>query len=98
MLSVSSGLFVVPLYTYLQVNCPAEERARTIAANNIYNSLFMIIGTLLVMLLLKIKLGIPQVFLVLSILNGIAALCLWMGLMRQKKMALSGIKDNKPSL
>ncbi len=52
MLAFCAGLFVVPLYTYLQIISPVENRARTIAANNIFNALFMVMGTLLVMLLL----------------------------------------------
>ena len=36
MLAFSAGQFIVPLYTYLQVTSSPEERARIIAANNIY--------------------------------------------------------------
>lgn len=85
MLSFCAGLFVVPLYTYLQVVSPPESRARTIAANNIYNALFMVLGTLLVMILLHFHVLIPQVFLILSILNGVAAVLLWLGLRRQQE-------------
>ncbi|MCL9685386.1 MFS transporter [Legionella maioricensis] len=87
MLALSGGIFVVPLYAYLQVASQAETRARTIAANNIYNSLFMVLGTLLVMLLLKFKVAIPQVFLILGLLNILAASCLWIFLKKQKKNA-----------
>ncbi|QBR84054.1 MFS transporter [Legionella israelensis] len=77
MLAVSAGLFVVPLYTHLQVFSRAGSRARTIAANNIYNALFMVVGTLLVMFLIYLNLSIPEVFLILSILNAIVAFSLW---------------------
>lgn len=77
MLSVAAGLFVVPLYTYLQVCSPMEARARTIATNNIYNALFMVLGSVLVMALLYLHVGIPQVFLVISILNAIVAVLSW---------------------
>ncbi|RUR08874.1 MFS transporter [Legionella sp. km772] len=76
MLGFCGGLFVVPLYTYLQVASPPETRARTIAANNIYNSLFMVIGTGIVMLLLHFHVSIPLVFLLFSILNAIVAIIL----------------------
>lgn len=90
MLAISAGLFVVPLYTYLQVASQPETRARTIAANNIYNSLFMVIGTLLVMVLLRLRVAIPQVFFILSILNAIAAISLWICLKQKKsKMAVT---------
>lgn len=87
MLAISAGLFVVPLYTYLQIASQPETRARTIAANNIYNSLFMVFGTVLVMILLRLKVAIPQVFLILSLLNIIAAVALWICLRKQKKRA-----------
>jgi MFS family permease len=73
MLAFCAGLFVVPLYTYLQVASHPSKRARTIAANNIYNALFMVFGTLLVMGLLQLRITIPQVFLVLCLLNISAA-------------------------
>lgn len=82
MLAFSAGLFVVPLYTYLQVASHPEARARTIAANNIYNALFMVLGTLMVMGLLHFNVAIPQVFLILSLLNVFAALGLWFCLRR----------------
>ncbi|CAM2786695.1 MFS transporter [Legionella worsleiensis] len=84
MLSFCAGLFVVPLYTYLQVASHPETRARTIAANNIYNALFMVLGTLLVMVLLHFNLAIPQVFFLLGFLNALAALALWFYLRKQK--------------
>jgi MFS family permease len=72
-LAFSSGLFVVPLYTYLQVVGDNSERSRTIAANNIINALFMVLGTALVMLLLHFHIEISSVFLIFAILNVCAA-------------------------
>ncbi|QEY51276.1 MFS transporter [Legionella longbeachae] len=74
MLAFSAGLFIVPLYTYLQVKSPSESRAQVIATNNIYNSLFMVAGALIVIALLHFSAAIPQIFLILSLLNALAAL------------------------
>jgi MFS family permease len=74
LLSFCGGLFTVPLYTYLQVCSPEGTRARTIAANNIVNSLFMVIGMLFVMILLHFSTNIAVVILILAILNAVAAL------------------------
>ncbi len=79
-----SGLFVVPLYTYLQIASPPEARARTIAANNIYNAMFMVLGTLMVIVLLHFQVAIPQVFLILCILNFFVAISLWICLKHHK--------------
>lgn len=78
MLSFSAGLFVVPLYTYLQVSSPIEERARTIATNNIYNALFMVLGSLLVMALIALNVPISHVFWIIALLNAIAAFFFWL--------------------
>lgn len=82
MLAFCCGFFVVPLYTYLEVTSSAGERARTIAANNIYNSLFMVLGAIFVMVFLHYQATIPQVFLIISILNSIAAGLAWVNLKR----------------
>ena len=74
LLALSGGLFVVPLYTYLQVASDGAVRSRTIAANNIINALFMVFGTCLVMLLLYFHIEIAHVFLILAILNACAAI------------------------
>lgn len=73
MLAFSAGLFVVPLYTYLQIVSPPGTRARIIATNNIYNALFMVMGTLMVIGLLHFSAAIPQIFLILSLLNATVA-------------------------
>ena len=89
MLAFSTGLFVVPVYTYLQVAANPDSRARTIAANNIYNAMFMVLGTLFVMGLLHFSVAISQVFLILSILNLLVAISLWYFLRVIKKRSIT---------
>ncbi|HAF87936.1 MAG: MFS transporter [Legionellaceae bacterium] len=74
--SFSGGLFVVPLYTYLQISTDERHRGRIIAGNNIYNALSMVLGSLVVMLMLQLHLTIAAVFLVLAIANTFAAIIL----------------------
>ncbi|SPX62822.1 2-acylglycerophosphoethanolamine acyltransferase [Legionella feeleii] len=76
--SFCGGLFIVPLYTFLQVASEDDMRARVIASNNIFNALFMVLGSLLVMFLLYLQLGITVIFLILAILNAIVAIGLWL--------------------
>lgn len=72
-LSMAGGIYVVPLYTLIQTDTATEHRARTIAANNIINSLFMVMVSIVIIFLLKIDLTIAQIFLLLGIVNiGIA--------------------------
>ncbi|MGQ3890692.1 MFS transporter [Legionella sp. CNM-4043-24] len=80
--SFCGGLFSVPLYTFIQVSCDDGSRARTLAANNILNALFMVLGMALVMLLLHFNVSIIMVFLILAAMNALAALGLWFMLAR----------------
>jgi 1-acyl-sn-glycerol-3-phosphate acyltransferase len=62
------GFFIVPLYALVQLRSNPAQRARIIAANNIVNALFMVVGALAAAELLLAGLSIPQLF-------GVAAVC-----------------------
>jgi 1-acyl-sn-glycerol-3-phosphate acyltransferase len=69
-LGVFGGFYIVPLYALIQSRTAENERARVIAANNILNALFMVVSALVTILLLSVaKLTIPELFLVVSLLN-----------------------------
>ena len=72
LLSGFTGVFSVPLYTFIQTYSPQNTCARTIAANNILNALFMISSALIVGLLFFMGLTITQVFLLLGFFNLLA--------------------------
>ena len=69
-LGVFGGFYIVPLYALIQARTPERQRARVIAANNILNALFMVVSALVTIVLLSVAdLSIPQLFLVVSLLN-----------------------------
>ncbi len=74
--SITGGMFVVPLYAFLTTTVPKTETARTVAANNIVNSGAMVIGALLAFALSSAGVGpVGQLLLV-------ASMCLvaaWLG-------------------
>jgi 1-acyl-sn-glycerol-3-phosphate acyltransferase len=72
-LSLSAGLYSVPMYALIQLRAPASHRARIIAANNILNALFMIASSLLVGGLLALGFSIPQVFGAVALANAVVA-------------------------
>jgi len=78
-LSLSAGLYSVPMYALIQLRAPRTHRARIIAANNILNALFMIASSLLVGVLLKSGFTVPQVFGLTALAN--AAVCLYIFLL-----------------
>ena len=73
LLSLSAGLFSVPMYALIQLRSQPTHRARVIAANNILNALFMITSALMAALLLNLGLSVPQLFLVTAVLNAVVA-------------------------
>ena len=69
-LGVFGGFYIVPLYALIQSRSEPDERARVIAANNILNALFMVLAALLAIAVLNwAGLGIPELFLIVSLLN-----------------------------
>jgi 1-acyl-sn-glycerol-3-phosphate acyltransferase len=72
-LSVSAGMFVVPLYAYVQQESPEAERARIIAATNMLNALFMVAAALSAASLLAAGLSIPELFITAALMNAAVA-------------------------
>lgn len=69
-LGVFGGFYIVPLYALIQSRTPESQRARVIAANNILNALFMVVSAIVSIVLLSLAhLSIPQLFLVVSLMN-----------------------------
>jgi acyl-[acyl-carrier-protein]-phospholipid O-acyltransferase/long-chain-fatty-acid--[acyl-carrier-protein] ligase len=67
--SIFGGIYIVPLYTIVQTRCEASHRSRTIAVNNIMNALFMVLGAVITMVLLKQHIGVTEIFLIIGFLN-----------------------------
>lgn len=76
-LGASGGLFVVPLYSFVQWRSAPQRQARIISANNILNALFMIAASLLALGLLRLGLRCEQLVLVCALLNAVVGLWVW---------------------
>jgi 1-acyl-sn-glycerol-3-phosphate acyltransferase len=69
-IGIFGGFYIVPLYALIQSRTLESERSRVIASNNILNALFMVVSAIVSILLLSVaKLSIPQLFLVISLMN-----------------------------
>jgi len=65
-----AGLYVVPLQSFIQSRTELAKRARVIAANNVLNSIFMIVGSLASVVWLTIlDYSIPSLLLFVAIVN-----------------------------
>jgi 1-acyl-sn-glycerol-3-phosphate acyltransferase/MFS family permease len=71
------GFFIVPLYALVQLRSNLVHRARIIAANNIMNALFMVVGAAAAAGLLSGGLGIPALFGVASLCNAAVAVFIY---------------------
>ncbi|MCG9683273.1 MFS transporter [Vibrio sp. Isolate23] len=79
LLGASGGVFIVPLYALMQQRAKVTERAQVIAALNIYNSLFMVGSAVLgIVCLALIGISIPQLFLLLAVMNLVVAVILFL--------------------
>lgn len=68
-ISICGGLYTVPLYAILQNDSDPKKRSRIIAANNLMNALFMVVGAIVATGMLALDWTIPEVFLSLAIAN-----------------------------
>ncbi|MFK5984785.1 MAG: MFS transporter [Pseudomonadota bacterium] len=69
LLGFFGGLFIVPLYYFVQRYSKTSNLSRIIAANNIFNALFMVISSLILSLFLLSGIKLPVIFMLLSLFN-----------------------------
>ena len=72
--SLFSGLFIVPLYTYMQQYSRSEVRSRVIAGNNILNAFFMVCSSLLLTFLYAKNFTVVDMYLIFAVMNLIVAI------------------------
>lgn len=75
LVGVSGGVFIVPLYAFIQSRSEEDECAQSIAANNIMNALFMVASAAVSILVLSVlELSIVELFAILAVGNFIVAI------------------------
>jgi 1-acyl-sn-glycerol-3-phosphate acyltransferase len=77
LLGAFGGFYTVPLYALIQSRSAPSHRSRIIAANNIMNALFMVASAGIAIGLLKAGLSIPELFLVVALLNAAVAVYIY---------------------
>ena len=114
LLAMFAGFYSVPLYALIQMRCEPSHRARVIAANNILNALFMVVASLMAAALLHAGLSLPQLYLVVGLLNALVAVYIytlvpeflmrfivWMlihSIYRLEKSGLENVPDEGPAV
>ncbi|MDH4134243.1 MAG: MFS transporter, partial [Gammaproteobacteria bacterium] len=77
LIGMFGGFYTVPLYALVQTRSEPGHRSRIIAGNNILNALFMVLSSLVAIMLLSAGLSIPQLFLVLALMNAVVAVYIY---------------------
>ncbi|MFZ2080576.1 MAG: acyl-[ACP]--phospholipid O-acyltransferase [Xanthobacteraceae bacterium] len=68
-LAIAGGLFIVPVFTAVQVWAGADRRARVVAAVNVLNAAFMVAGAVTLALLQKLGYGTAVLFVLIGAAN-----------------------------
>ncbi len=74
--AIAGGMFVVPLYAFLTTTVAKAETARTIAANNIVNSGFMVAAILIFIFASQLGVTVGDSLLIVAVASVLAA---WLG-------------------
>jgi acyl-[acyl-carrier-protein]-phospholipid O-acyltransferase / long-chain-fatty-acid--[acyl-carrier-protein] ligase len=75
-LAIAGGLFIVPVFTAIQVWAGTDRRARVIAAVNVLNAAFMVAGALVLALLQKFGFGTPTLFALIGVASLLVAVAI----------------------
>jgi len=77
LLGAFGGFYSVPLYALIQERSEPRHLSRIIAANNIINSLLIVGAAVIGILILKFGYSIPQLFLVVAVMNALVAIYIY---------------------
>jgi 1-acyl-sn-glycerol-3-phosphate acyltransferase len=77
LVAMFGGIFSVPLYTLVQQRSPSSERSRVIAGNNVMNSGFMVLASVVLLLLSALGFGVIEAFIVFSLMNAVVAIYIY---------------------
>jgi len=72
-LAIAGGLFIVPAFSAVQAWAGADHRARVVAAVNVLNAAFMVVGAIILAVLQKLGLGVPFLLALIGVANLIVA-------------------------
>jgi acyl-[acyl-carrier-protein]-phospholipid O-acyltransferase/long-chain-fatty-acid--[acyl-carrier-protein] ligase len=86
-ISLSGGLYIVPLYAIIQSRTDEARMAGVIACTNITDSLFMVISAIGTSVLLALGFSIPHIFLVMAVLTIVAAVFVRKGVHSQQRQS-----------
>jgi MFS family permease len=90
LLGVSGGFYIVPLYAMMQAKAPQSHRARVVAANNIFNAIFMVVAAIFCIIILSsLNLSLVHLFGITALISAVITTLLLISLRRKLSMGES---------
>lgn len=74
---VFGGFYIVPLYALIQSRTQRSHISRVVAGNNILNALFMAIGALAAIAMIKLGLSVSEILLAAAAMNAVVAIYIY---------------------
>ena len=72
-LAIAGGLFIVPTFAAVQAWAGSDHRARVVAAVNVLNAAFMVVGAVFFGLLQTLGISVPVLFVLIGVANLVVA-------------------------
>lgn len=78
LLGFFGGVYIVPMYAFMQTYAPISHRSRIVGANNIFNAIFMVGSAIFSIVILSVlQLDLPILFLITGIINAVFGVFLY---------------------
>lgn len=72
--SIMSGVYIVPLYAFMQDKAEKSQISRIIAANNVINGIFMVFASLVAIMFYAFSFSVLELFMLIASINIIVSL------------------------
>ncbi|MEM9311384.1 MAG: MFS transporter [Pseudomonadota bacterium] len=92
-IATAGGFFVVPLYAFLTTRCEHDAASRTIAANNIVNSLAMVVGSVIAVGLTVLGVPTAEQLLLTAAMSVVSAWLGWVLFQAEKEAKARAAED-----
>ncbi len=92
-IATAGGFFVVPLYAFLTTRCEHDAASRTIAANNIVNSLAMVVGSVIAVGLTFLGVPTAEQLLLTAAMSVVSAWLGWVLFQAEKEAKARAAED-----
>jgi hypothetical protein len=74
---IFGGFYIVPLYALIQTRTPRSHVSRVVAGNNILNALFMAVGAVAAIVMIKLGFSVPEILLAAAAMNAVVAIYIY---------------------